>query len=253
MRIGRVTVRLGAVLQNRDDVQAAHFLGAVDDSILEAALLQASQLNLGLREHVLAVAEGQRLGLAGGDARRRHALLDAVGAAGALVDRALNAVVLRHVERAGARAVLAADALVGVHLDHTGVLVFDQTTSGTHRNARGIGAVLAAATAERPFDALAAAGFLVVGHDQTGDAVQIRRILMRSGEHVLVQARRRRQVVPALASYLASMATRAAGSIEQNCFLTHAPSPPMLSRCRRGTPCTQACTSWGRPRSGSGR
>ena len=118
---------------------------AVQAGIGIAVLMQPGDLLLALGDHLVAVAELQGVGLASGNASRRHAMGHAVGATRAFVDDGLVekpvGLVARDIERASAVAVLAADALVLVDLHETGLLVAHERASRAHRRARGVLAV----------------------------------------------------------------------------------------------------------------
>ena len=220
-------------------MQAAHLLLAVDAGVGEALGLQAVDGLVGQADHLVAIAELQGAGLAGGDAGRGHAVVDAVDAAVALVDDRVRTsgelVIAGHVVGAGGGAVLAAHALVGVVGDHAGLLVAEEGAGRADLHAACVGAVLAAAAAKGPAHALLAFGGLelVEGHDQAGGAVDVCRVLVDTLEvHGIGTATvAGGQVVPALAGNLAALARGAAGGVEQHCFLSHRRSPPMPSRC----------------------
>lgn len=208
---------------------------AVQAGIGIAVLMQPGDLLLALSDHLVAVAELQGVELASGNASRRHAMGHAVGATRAFVDDGLVekpvGLVARDIERAGAVAVLAADALVLVDLHETGLLVAHERAAGAHRSARGVGAMLACATAERPLHRLdlAIALKLVEGDDQTRVTVKVDRVLMRAGPLSLVRAQRARQVVPRFAGNLAALAGGALGGIEIYSLFSHVNPPYAFS------------------------
>ncbi len=199
--------------------------------------MQPLDLFLAQSNHLIAIAELQRLRLAGGHAGRGHAVGDAVGAAGALVDDRLvkHAVTLvaRHVEGAHAVAVLAAHALVLVHLDETRVIVAHERAARADGSARGVGAVLTGAAPESPLHRLdlAVALKLVERDDQTRGAVDVGRVLVGSRPLRRIGLQGARKVVPALAGNLAALAGGALGGIEVNRFFSHDLSSLTASRC----------------------
>ena len=229
-----------------DDVGIVALVVSGDARVGIAALVQPFDLLVRDGEHLVAVAELQGVGLAGRHACGLHPRLDAVDAAGALVDDALSGravvVVARHVEGARALAVLAPDALGVVDGHHARLLVLGDGAARAHRGAGRVVAMLAAAAAECPADGLGRIGrrglSLVERNDQTGIAVDVDRVLMRA-RPFRFPGRRRGQVVPAFAGDLASFACGAFGGIEQDCFFCHG-FLPMPSRCSRGTPCIPA-------------
>ena len=131
---------------------------------------------------------------------------------------------------------MAADALGVVDVDESSVLVLRDGTSRAHRGTRSLGAVLAGTTVEDPVDGLLPANrvALLERLNQARVAVQVCRVLKRTGELVLVGANRGRQVIPHLAGNLAALAVRAQGGVVKNSHFSHVLPPPyafsMLTR-----------------------
>ena len=208
---------LNAVLQHLNHMESVHFGITVNNGILVALFVQPFHAFLCLLQHFATLAKLQCIWLARCYASRLHAILNSIDASRAFVDSALGAVVLRYMVGARRRAALAADALGLVHGNHARFLVLVQGACRTHRNATGVGAVLARTTPKRPGNALLAIGFaLIERDDQARVAVDVGWVLVGAGEvaGTGIQFRGRRQVVPAFAGNLAALARGALGGIE---------------------------------------
>src|SRR2546422_2426755 len=211
-RIPGQTVLIGVIAKskNGNDAGAANAGWIVHGCLSEPGSLQLGHALVGRLEHLVFRAELQATGGARFNAGPLEAKRDAVSSGRAFVNFLGLSVELGDVKRATSDAVAAANTVLLLEIDDAVVVLHDGAWRGASFQASGLGTVHALVFAHQPMQARAALVF--VEFDQVPE-------VGRGAGQGLVSAHLhggfRREVVPLLTGYLASLAADTCAGVDQ--------------------------------------